>query len=121
MSYKVLIVDDEKDLRDLFSIVLGRAGFQIEVAENGQDAFEKIKISSPDLVLSDVRMPIWDGFRLIKEVDTLPEPLPRFIFMSGYVGQDENQLKLSPHFVGFMSKPIDSIQLVKVIKDLQPN
>lgn len=121
MTYKVLIVDDEKDLRDLFSIVLARAGFQIDVAENGQVAFDKIKASHVDLVLSDVRMPIWDGFRLIKEVDGLQRPTPKFIFMSGYAGQDESQLKVSPNFADFISKPIDAIQLVKKIKGLVAN
>lgn len=119
MAFKILVVDDEKDLRDLISQFLKREGYEIEVASNGFEAFEKIKASRPDLVITDVRMPVWDGYELIKNVSGLgQEPLP-MLFISGYMGGDESKLVGNPNFAGFVSKPITRKTLIDLIKSIE--
>jgi len=120
MSFKVLLVDDESDFRDLLALFLKREGFEIDSASDGKEAFEKIQASRPDLVISDIRMPIWDGYELLKNVTTLvPPPIP-MLFVSGYGhGDDEATLKSSPNFAGFMSKPVRRQSLLDVVRHFQ--
>lgn len=63
----VLIVDDEKDIRDMVRIKLESSGFKVDEAENGKEGIEKAKKIKPDLILLDIVMPVMDG------VDTLIE------------------------------------------------
>ncbi|MDG0817399.1 response regulator [Bdellovibrio svalbardensis] len=119
MSFKILVVDDEKDLRDLICYFLKRENFTVETAENGKDAFNKIKEGRPDLVISDIRMPDWDGFELLSNVSRLENQFVPVLFISGYVGGDEAELKKNPHCMGFISKPISKTKLIEIVKEAQ--
>lgn len=63
---KILIVEDEKDIRDLVEIHLKKAGFETTLARDGQEAFRKIQSSKPDLIVLDLMLPEMDGKELIK-------------------------------------------------------
>lgn len=66
MKQKILIVEDEKDIRDLLAINLQRAGFETVFARDGQEAFRKIQEFRPDLILLDLMLPEFDGKELTK-------------------------------------------------------
>lgn len=110
---KVLLVDDEifvrKGLRSL--IDWKKCGFEVyDETDNGEDALELIKETSPDLVITDIRMPVLDGLELIKQVSTL-EPKPKFIVISGF-----NDFKYAQHAIrygvhDFILKPIDQDEM----------
>lgn len=119
MAFKVLVVDDEKDLRDLISYFLTREKYDVATAENGAEAFEKIQAWRPQLVISDIRMPVCDGFELIERISHLSENAPSIMFISGYVGGDEDELKKNPHCVGFVTKPINKKELISFVKKLE--
>lgn len=119
MAYKILVVDDEKDLRDLISYFLKRENYDVNTAENGKEAFDKIQAWNPQLVISDIRMPVWDGFELIKHVEQLPNSEVPILFISGYVGGDEETLKKSSHCLGFISKPVNKADLVRIVKEAE--
>ena len=116
MAYKILIVDDEQDLRDLLTTFLNREGFETEVAANGKEAFDKIQVLHPDLVISDIRMPVWDGFELLRNVTQLGGPRTPMLFISGFVAGDATELKDSPNFAGFIAKPVLRQTLIDVVK-----
>jgi CheY-like chemotaxis protein len=59
---KILVAEDERDIRDLIAYVLKYAGFEVEVAANGAEAVEKAPQVKPDLILLDVRMPRMTGY-----------------------------------------------------------
>ncbi|MCB0390645.1 MAG: response regulator [Bdellovibrionales bacterium] len=83
MKKKILIVDDEEDLRELFSQVIKMAGHEAIVASGGKEAFELFQKNKIDAVLTDIRMPKGDGVELLVNIkDKFPET-PVFI-MSGY-------------------------------------
>ena len=63
---KILIVEDEKDIRDLIGHHLKKAGYEISAASDGQEAFRKIQSALPDLVILDLMMPELDGKELTK-------------------------------------------------------
>jgi len=119
MAFKVLVVDDEKDLRDLISYFLKRASYDVEVAENGLEAFKIVQSWHPQLVISDVRMPVSDGFELIENITAMATPFIPVLFISGYGGGDEAKLKQNPHCVGFVSKPVKKTDLINYVKKIE--
>lgn len=119
MSYKILVVDDEVDIRSLLAQFLKTEGYDIEVAVDGLDALEKINASRPDLVISDIRMPRCNGFDLLDNVSKLgSSPLP-MLFISGYVGMNTNAVSENKNFAGFISKPVKWNILVSSIQKIQ--
>jgi len=66
-------VDDEPDIRFMMRIILERAGYQVAEASNGAAAIEAISLSRPDLVLTDLMMPVMNGDRLIRALRADPE------------------------------------------------
>lgn len=120
MVFKILLVDDERDFRDLIALFLQREGYETECASDGQEAYKKILASRPDLIVSDIRMPGWDGYMLLKNVGTLdPPPIP-MLFLSGFGrGNDEAYLESSPNFVGFVTKPVRLPDLLELIRKIQ--
>lgn len=65
---KVLIVEDDNDISEMYRIRITASGFMVETAANGQIGIEKMKKFQPDLVLLDIVMPKKDGFDLLEEV-----------------------------------------------------
>ncbi|MDP8234349.1 MAG: response regulator [Candidatus Saelkia tenebricola] len=78
MAKRVLVVDDEPDIRDILKILLEAEGFEVEEASNGKEALEKIEHRPPDLVITDYVMPISDGIELCKMIkrDILVRHIP---------------------------------------------
>ena len=64
---KILVVDDDRGLRKSLSLILTDAGYEIRVAEDGEEGLEKALAEKPDLILCDVRMPKKDGLAFLKE------------------------------------------------------
>lgn len=68
MGYKVLIVDDEQEMRNLLTVCLKPYGYNIDEAQTGFDALEKVMDQKYDLILLDIMMPTVDGFEVLKNV-----------------------------------------------------
>ena len=66
MSKKILIAEDDKDILKMFSDMLKTAGYEVEEAEDGEEAIKKLAIATPDLILLDLQMPKKDGFEVIE-------------------------------------------------------
>ncbi|MEJ2156536.1 MAG: response regulator [Desulfobacteraceae bacterium] len=81
-SPKILIIDDEKHIRQSFADYLEDRDYSVLLAENGRIGFEMLRSVRPDLVLLDLRMPEMDGFELLKEGKKLFPDLP-IIIISG--------------------------------------
>ncbi len=68
-QYKILIVDDDKFLLDMYTIKFGESGFSVTAAFGSVDAINKIKDGfNPDIILLDVVMPTMDGFELLEKI-----------------------------------------------------
>ena len=78
---KMLVVEDTEDSRIMLVDLLKVQGYEVDSAVNGLDALEKIAISSPDLIVSDILMPEMDGFELCRKIKSDPQlRLIPFIF-----------------------------------------
>ena len=71
MSNKILVVDDEEIIRDSIYYVLEKEGYEVEKAENGKVAYDKIVNSHFDLVITDIEMPLMKGTELLEKIKTL--------------------------------------------------
>lgn len=111
---KVILVDDELFVRKgLIELIRwGDLGFQIVAeAEDGEEALSLISEHSPDLVLTDIKMPVMDGLSLIAAVQESEEPAPEFIILSGYNDFTYAQRALRFGVQDFILKPIDEDEL----------
>ena len=81
---KILIVDDEADMRAALTAALKGEGYALETAENGKAALDLIETTDYDLVISDVKMPKMTGPELLKAIKA-QKPEQRVIMMTAYV------------------------------------
>ena len=85
-NFKVLVIDDERDVLDVVSYNLRKDGYQVETAANGVDGVQKAKNFLPDLILLDVMMPDMDGIevcRQLREIELFDNTLIAFLTARG--------------------------------------
>ena len=88
-SKRLLVVEDEAFLRDLYIEILSAEGYQVDSAVDGQDALEKIRKGGYDLVLLDIVLPKMDGIEILKEIKKNPPEQPNgAIVMLTNLGQE---------------------------------
>lgn len=88
---EILLVEDDKFLRQLYYDGLSLAGYNVDVAVNGSDALGKLSGKGYDLVITDMKMPVLGGLELyLRSMDKYPELKDRFLFMSGDSSWDYN-------------------------------
>ena len=81
----ILIVDDNRDFLEIFSMKLGQAGFEITTATSGKEGIEKAKASKPDLLLLDVEMPEMSGVEALAKLKADPNTATlRVVFLTNY-------------------------------------
>lgn len=110
----VLVVDDNADLLNTFSLILKMKGFNVDTAENGLSAVNKFKKRSFDVILMDLIMPQMNGveaFRKIREIN----PGARVILMTAYYEEDEIKTALNEGAYRTVHKPVDVARLMEVI------
>jgi DNA-binding response OmpR family regulator len=114
---KVVIAEDEPDIRDLIKFTLQFAGYEVFAAGNGEEAYELTKREKPDIVLMDVRMPKMTGYEACRRIKADPElkPIP-VIFLSAK-GQDaEIQSGLDAGAEEYLLKPFAPDQLTERVR-----
>ena len=107
----ILVVDDEKMVADLVKAILKRYG-KVDTACNGQEAMQLIESNYYKLIVSDVDMPVMDGFLLFREaVKKFPKLKNRFLFITGFPSVDKKAF-FENHQVRYMEKPfrIDALK-----------
>jgi two-component system alkaline phosphatase synthesis response regulator PhoP len=116
---KILIAEDERDIRDLISFTLRFAGHEVVATANGEEAYLKAQEVVPDLIMMDVRMPRMTGYeacRQMKEIEAL-KPVP-VVFLSAK-GQDaEVQAGLEAGAVEYILKPFAPDELTARVSQI---
>ena len=106
---KILIIDDEKPIRDVLNIALIEEGYEPYQASNGEKGLELCKTNKPDIVLTDVMMPGMDGFQVLEELRAFSR-LPVIAF-SARSENGPRALELGANT--FLAKPFDVDDLVR--------
>lgn len=119
---KILIVDDEEDLREILRDFLEELECTVDEASNGLEALEMVKSSHYDCVFTDMKMPIMDGYTLLKEINLLDLPQkPYLIAVTGGVNIDfskEGNDELSELIDAYLLKPFDDKKVVEILTKL---
>ncbi len=119
INKKILLVDD--DIRNTFALsgVLARYGLDVEVAENGQKALDKLQEDTAvhyDLILMDIMMPVMDGYETIQHIRTLPEGknIPIIALTAKAMkGDDKKCIDVGAN--DYLTKPIDMDKLLSIL------
>lgn len=116
-EYKILIVDDIFENRDILAKMLMRAGFKIAEATNGLEAIQKFKEWEPDLILMDIIMPKMNGYEATREIKSniIGKETP-IIFITASVLEDEREHALSFGADSFIRKPFKEEFVFEEIK-----
>lgn len=118
MPKKILVVEDEPDLRSLTELFLQKAGYQTAGCESGREVMSAVESSHPDLILLDVMLPGLDGLTIAKMLSADPEKskIP-FVAVSA-LSQTKMTFEQFPQCQGFVSKPFDMAQLLQKVKEV---
>jgi len=90
---KLLIVDDDPFFRNFFASKLIEAGYQVEIAVDGEECLQKIKTEKPDMILLDIIMPKKDGFEVLKTLSAQGLMASLVVMVFSTLGQDEDVKK----------------------------
>ena len=113
---KVLIVEDETNIRNNLSEILEMNGYEVAVAENGQEALLALQSDQPDIILSDILMPVMNGYDLLRSVQANPKlrHLP-FLFLSAKIELEDIRNGMNLGADDYLTKPVKYQELVKAI------
>jgi CheY-like chemotaxis protein len=114
---RILVVDDEEDVRQLVSRVLQDAGFQVDVAAGGREAMARMATARPDLLVLDIMMPDVDGWAVLAHVATMHAPPPVVVLSAG---ADYEVIQRATHqgASAVLSKPFRFHELVSTCNGL---
>ena len=112
---KILLVDDEQDIRDVLSIALMDLGFDVITAGNGQEALVLFRQVAPAVVLTDIKMPEMDGIALLRKIKN-ENPDTEVVMITGHGDTDLAIRSLKYEAVDFITKPINEDTLEIALK-----
>lgn len=117
-NMKVLVVDDNKEGRLLLSKILTSNNYDVTEACNGIEALECLKTLKPDLIISDILMPVMDGFTLIRELnkDNTGGKIPVVLYSAQYVNEKDKELAEKLGALRFITKPTEPKDILEEIK-----
>ncbi|MBW2650712.1 MAG: response regulator [Deltaproteobacteria bacterium] len=116
---KILIVDDIQENRYLLLKTLEWHGYTVKTAGNGVEALEMAQKEMPDVIISDVLMPVMDGFQLCRNVkkDKKLKGIPVIFYSATYSDKESKKLALDLGAAAYILKPIEPGELVRIIED----
>jgi DNA-binding response OmpR family regulator len=116
---KILVAEDERDIRELIGFTLRYAGFEVELAINGAEAVEKAAAAQPDLILLDVRMPKMTGYEACRQLkeDLTTAEIP-IVFLSAKGQEVEIEQGLASGALEYIVKPFAPDELASQVKDI---
>ncbi len=112
---RILVVDDEKNIRTLFRDELEEDGYEVETAGSGQEALDKVAQRVPDLMVLDIRMEDMTGLEVLEEIRKTHESLP-VIMCTAVRGLQDDFTVWDSKVSDYITKPVDLDVLKEKIK-----
>ena len=123
--YKILIAEDDIELRGLFQNVLVRQGFYVKCVSNGKEALDHLESNFFDLVISDIMMPVMDGYQALVGIRNLererniPEEKAAKVIMATALNDEKNvKMAFELGCTIYSGKPIDQERFEEALKRL---
>lgn len=114
---RILLIDDDRDLTMITSMLLKQRGYEVLVANDGPGGIEQAISAVPDLVLCDLRLQgELDGLQVVKDLRARPETKALKIYaLTGFSGDDVEEKALGAGFDGVITKADDCLELVDTV------
>lgn len=116
-NYRILIVDDDENLRIGIATILEDEGFEVHEAENGRVGIEKLDQEVYDLIITDYKMNEMDGMRMLKQIKN-DYPTIRVIMVTGFGSIEHAVEAMKLGAINYLTKPIKPKQLVQLVKNV---
>ena len=116
---RALVVDDAPDVTEMLAVLMRFAGYEVTMAFSAADALGAARRAHFDMVVSDISMPVMNGYQLAEALRQLPdyEGVP-LIAVTGFTQYDDRARAIDSGFDDFLTKPINPNDLLEVIKRL---
>jgi len=121
MAGKIVVIDDDKVTRKLLSEILSRNGYEVHVASDGQEGLALVKWEQPDLVLTDLLIPLVDGIGVCQQIKDEPELCrTKVIVMSALKNPVMVREARAAGADDFLDKPIKTEAMLELLRKLLP-
>ena len=121
MSLSILAIDDSRTMRNLLSAALGRVGYTVDLAEDGEEGLDRFAVSDPDVVITDINMPKLDGFGFIEGARAMErERVVPILVLTTESAPELRARARSAGATGWIVKPFDDEKLVWAIERVAP-
>src|ERR1700730_17881766 len=113
---RILIVDDDENIRQIVRICLTDEGYDVSEAPNGQVALSALREFTPSLILLDLRMPVMDGWEFARHYEKWPRPRAPIVAFVAALNAEQDCADLDA--AGILAKPFDLDDLLKAVRSL---
>jgi CRP-like cAMP-binding protein/CheY-like chemotaxis protein len=116
-SEKILVIEDNADMRDNICEILTLAGYHVISAENGRIGVEKVTTEKPNLILCDIMMPGLDGYSVLHRISMDPQAaLTPFVFLTAKADRSDMRKAMDLGADDYITKPFDDLDLLNAVK-----
>ena len=114
---RILIVEDTSSLREELELVLQLQGYEVDAAANGQEGLDRALESPPDLIVSDVMMPVMDGFEMAERLqdDSRTSGIP-FLYLTARATREDMRKGMTLGADDYLTKPFTSEEFLSAIE-----
>jgi two-component system, cell cycle response regulator DivK len=117
MTHRILVVEDQEDLREIARLTLEGAGYEVVEAATGAEGIAKAESEYPDLVLMDIQLPVLDGYESTRRIKALPgKGRMTVIAVSSFAMTGDEEKARAAGCDGYVTKPYSPKQLVDFVR-----
>ena len=117
MSKRILIIDDQEDLRGVLRDLLSGSGYAVVEAADGRDGVAKAKSERPDLILMDIQLPLVDGYEATRQIKADPAlKATPIIAVSSFAMKGDEEKARAAGCDDYVTKPYSPMQLLRAIR-----
>jgi CheY-like chemotaxis protein len=113
----ILVVDDQRDSREMLAMLLEHRGGHVRQCDCAESALHLISSESIDIVIADIAMPNVDGYELIRRFRLLKSEVPA-VAVTALARPGDRQRAIAAGFTEYCAKPIDGVQLARIVRAL---
>jgi len=112
---KILIIDDERPIRETLEMFLREKGYEVATSEKGEEGLELIDRDPPDIVILDILLPGIDGLEVLRKIREVAKPM-KVIMITAYHDAEMSIRAVSLGAFGYIRKPIDAAEFEMMIE-----
>ena len=118
MTKRILVVEDQEDLRGILRDLLTGSGYDVAEAADGREGVAKAKSHRPDLILMDIQLPVIDGYEATRQIKADPNfKTTPIIAISSFAMKGDEEKARAAGCDTYVTKPYSPLQLLRLIRD----